>query len=63
MMKKLISFVLILSIMLLILGLNVFATSVPLNSVTVDTTKEKISPGEEVTVNINFGTELRSIYI
>lgn len=63
MMKKLISFVLILSIMLLILGLNVFAASVPLNSVTVDTTKEKISPGEEVTVNINFGTELRSIYI
>ena len=62
-MKKLISFVLILSIMLLILGLNVFAASVPLNSVTVDTTKEKISPGEEVTVNINFGTELRSIYI
>lgn len=49
--------------MLLILGLNVFAASVPLNSVTVDTTKEKISPGEEVTVNINFGTELRSIYI
>ena len=63
MMKKLISFVLVLSIMLLILGLNVFAASVPLNSVTVDTTKEKISPGEEVTVNINFGTELRSIYI
>ncbi len=63
MMKKLISFVLILSIMLLILGLNVFAASVPLNSVTVDTTKEKIAPGEEVTVNINFGTELRSIYI
>ena len=62
-MKKLISFVLILSIMLLLLGLNVFAASVPLNSVTVDTTKEKIAHGEEVTVNINFGAELRSIYL
>ena len=49
--------------MLLLLGLNVFAASVPLNSVTVDTTKEKIAPGEEVTVNINFGAELRSIYL
>ena len=27
-------------------------------SVTVDVTKEKVLPGEEVTVNINFGTEL-----
>ena len=27
-------------------------------SVTVDVTKEKIAPGEEVTVNINFGTDL-----
>ena len=62
-MKKLISLVLILSIMLLLLGLNVFAASVPLNSVTVDTTNEKIAPGEEVTVNINFGAELRSIYL
>ena len=49
--------------MLLLLGLNVFAASVPLNSVTVDTTKEKIAHGEEVTVNINFGAELRSIYL
>lgn len=32
--------------------------SIPLNSVTVDVTKEKIEPGENVTVNINFGTEL-----
>ena len=27
-------------------------------SVTVDVTKEKVLPGEEVTVNINFGTDL-----
>lgn len=62
-MKKVISFVLIMSILLFLLELNIFAASAPLNSVTVDVTKGKIAPGEEVTVNINFGTELRSIYI
>ena len=61
--KKIISIMLILSIMLFLLQLNVFASSIPLESVTVNVTKEKIAPGEDVTVNINFGTELRIIYI
>ena len=61
--KKIISIMLILSIMLFLLQLNVFASSIPLESVTVNVTKEKIAPGEDVTVNINFGAELRIIYI
>lgn len=61
--KKILSFILMLSLIFFLLQINVFAASVPLGSVTVDLTKEKLAPGEEVTVNINFGTELRSIYI
>ncbi len=61
--KKIISLILVFAIMFFLLQLNVFAASVPLGSVTVNVTKEKIAPGEEVTVNIEFGTELRCIYI
>ena len=61
--KKLLCFILILLLMFFLLQINTFAASIPLGSVTVDVTKEKIAPGEEVTVNINFGTELRNIYI
>ena len=60
MMKKLICFALSLFIMLILVGTSTFAASIPLNSVTVDVSKEKIAPGDEVTVNINFGTELGS---
>ena len=61
--KKIISLILVFAIMFFLLQLNVLAASVPLGSVTVNVTKEKIAPGEEVTVNIEFGTELRCIYI
>ena len=59
-MKKLYSFILAILLILCMFQLNVFASSIPLDSVTVDVTKAKIAPGEEVTVNINFGTELGS---
>mgnify|MGYP005784541421 CR=1 FL=1 len=61
--KKLLNFILILSLLFFLFQINVFAASVPLGTVTVDVTKVKIAPGQEVTVNIEFGTELRSIYI
>ena len=57
-MKKLFSFTLAILLIFCIFQLNVKAASIPLGSVTVDVTKEKVLPGEEVTVNINFGTDL-----
>ena len=57
-MKKLFSFILAILLVFCIFQLNVNAASIPLNSVTVDVNKEKVAPGEEVTVNINFGTDL-----
>ena len=57
-MKKLFSFILAILLIFCIFQLNVKAASIPLGSVTVDITKEKVLPGEEVTVNINFGTDL-----
>lgn len=57
-MKKLFSFILAILLIFCIFQLNVNAASIPLGSVTVDVTKEKVLPGEEVTVNINFGTDL-----
>lgn len=56
--KKILSIIAILALLFLTLQINVFAASVPLGSVTVDVSKEKIAPGEEVTVTINFGTDL-----
>ena len=38
--------------------IRIFAASVPLNSVNVEVTNTKIEPGQEVTVNIDFGTTL-----
>ena len=57
-MKKIFSFILAILLVFCIFQLNVNAASIPLNSVTVDVSKEKVAPGEEVTVNINFGTNL-----
>ena len=37
---------------------QVIGQSVPLNSVTLDTSKQTIHPGETVTLTINFGTDL-----
>ena len=56
--KKILSIVCTLIILLFILQINAFAASVPLGSVEVNVTSEKIAPGEEVIVNINFGTSL-----
>ena len=60
MLKKIISVIAIVLITMLAFQLNVFATSIPLNSVTVDVSKEKVVPGEEVKVTVNFGTTLGS---
>ena len=56
--KKILSIVAILSLLFFTLQINVFAVSVPLESVKVNVSKDKIAPGEEVTVNIDFGTQL-----
>ena len=56
--KKILSIIAILSLLFFTLQINAFAASVPLGSVTVNVSKAKIAPGEEVTVNINFGTQL-----
>ena len=56
--KKILSVIAILAVIFFTLQFNVYAASVPLGSVTVDVSKDTIAPGEEVTVNINFGTDL-----
>ena len=56
--KKILIIVAILSLLFFTLQINVFAASVPLGSVEVNVSKAKIAPGEEVTVNIDFGTPL-----
>ena len=49
---------LIIIAMLFLLQISVNAASIPLGSVTADLSKDKIEPGEEVTVTIHFGTQL-----
>lgn len=56
--KKILSVIAILSLLFFTLQFYVYAASVPLGSVTVDVSKDTIAPGEEVTVTINFGTDL-----
>lgn len=56
--KKIVCVLAILALLFFILQINVFAASVPLGSVSVEVSKEKIAPGEEVTVTVNFGTDL-----
>ena len=56
--KKILIILAILSLLFFTLQISVFAASVPLGSVAVNVSKAKIAPGEEVTVNINFGTQL-----
>lgn len=56
-MKKIISIVLLVAILSVFTFVgNSYADS--LDTITVDLTKEKVLPGENVTVNINFGTPL-----
>lgn len=57
-MKKVLSFIIIFALIFCMLQINVYASSIPLGSVTVNLSKEKIAPGETVKVNIGFGTEL-----
>ena len=56
--SKLLFITLIIIAMFFILQINVNAASIPLGTVTADLSKEKIAPGEEVTVDIHFGTQL-----
>ena len=56
--KKILIILAILSLLFFTLQISAFAASVPLGSVAVNVSKAKIAPGEEVTVNINFGTQL-----
>lgn len=55
-MKKIISIISLIMLSLLVFSGNVFAA--PLNSVTVNTDKTTVRPGEEVKVTIDFGEQL-----
>lgn len=55
-MKKIISIISLIMLSLLVFSGNVFAA--PLNSVTVNTDKTTVRPGEEVKVSIDFGQQL-----
>ena len=57
-MKKVLSLFIALVLILFVFQINVFASSIPLDSVKVNLNKDKIAPGETVKVNIEFGTEL-----
>ena len=57
-MKKIISIISLIMLSLLVFSGNVFAA--PLNSVTVNTDKTTVRPGEEVRVNVDFGQALGS---
>lgn len=56
--KKFISILLFVLLFFGLFQIQVNAASVPLGSFDVTVSKEKIAPGEEVTVNVNFGTDL-----
>ena len=56
--KKFISILLFVLLFFGLFQIQVKAASVPLGSFDVTVSKEKIAPGEEVTVNVNFGTDL-----
>lgn len=56
--KKLLSFVLILFLLFFTLQISVNASSIPFGSVNATVSNTKIRPGENVKVNIEFGTEL-----
>ena len=58
-MKKIIS-VIFLSIIILFTGFSSNVQAVSLDTVTLNTNKEIVNPGQEVTLNINFGKDLGS---
>ena len=57
-MRKILIFVTVLFLAIAIMQTTIYAASISLNSITVNISKNKIEPGEEVKVDINFGTEL-----
>ena len=58
-MKKILGIIMIISILSMTIFIGeVQAQSVPLNSVTIDTNKSTVHPGETITLTINFGTDL-----
>ena len=58
-MKKIIS-VVILSLIIVTLGFAGNVNAASLDTITLDTNKEIVNPGQEVTLNINFGKDLGS---
>lgn len=56
--KKILSILVILAFLFFTFQISSNAASIPLNSLDVTVSKTKIRPGENVTVNINFGTDL-----
>ena len=59
-MKKVFYVFAILVLFFVITSVPSFAATVPLDSVTTSVDKEKITPGEEVTLTVNFGKEMGS---
>lgn len=57
-MKKILSIIMVIAILSTCLFMGKVEAATPLNSVTLDTTKETVHPGETVTLTINFGTDL-----
>ena len=58
-MKKFLSIIMIIAVLSMTIFIGqVNAQSVPLNSVTLDTNKSTVHPGETITLTINFGTDL-----
>ena len=56
--KKILSILVILAFLFFTFQISSNAASIPLNSIDVTVSETKIRPGENVTVNINFGTDL-----
>ena len=58
-MKKFLSIIMIIAVLSMTIFIGqVNAQPVPLNSVTLDTNKSTVHPGETITLTINFGTDL-----
>ena len=56
--KKVLSILVILALLFFTFQISSYASSIPLGSIDVTVSETKIRPGQNVTVNINFGTNL-----
>lgn len=56
--KKILSILVILAFLFFTFQISSYASSIPLDSIDVTVSETKIRPGQNVTVNINFGTDL-----